>query len=164
MKSPNPLWYLFLPHLTGWYLVVGCHDVKENCILSVQNAPHEGRGVLWSSSKTSCPLQQVFQHSFACQGTFLFPGYSRQKGARCPFCLWGRMMPHPSVSLLLCDCQVWDTWTDFLPIGHIRKPPTRPTLPAQDSSGNHPRGPHSQPSVVIEIENWRPDDTAMSTE
>lgn len=123
-----------------------------------------GRGVLWFSSKTSCPMQQVLQHSSACQGTFLFPGYSRQKGACCPFCLWGRLMPHPSVSLLLCDCQVRDTWTDFLPIGYIRKTPMRPTLPGQDASGNHPRGPHSQPSVVIEIENWRPDDTAMSTE
>lgn len=103
------------PYCQTWVLFSGSY-VKENQVLSVQSAPPREEGVLESSSKT-------LPHAADCPAFLCLPGHI-------PFS-WllqteRSLLPHPSVSLFLCDCQVRDRGTDFLPIGYIRKPPMRP--------------------------------------
>lgn len=133
-ENPNPLRYLVLPHLTvrpGCCLVAVCQEVKENWILSVLSAPPEGRGLM-ILKQNPCPTKRVIQHSSACQGTFPFPGYCRQKGACCPS-VWGAGWCPTPLLLYFSVTARYGTEQQISFLSVI--------------SGNHPWDPHSLPRM-----------------
>lgn len=141
MKSPNSLWYLFLPHLTGWYLVAVCRMWKRTVsFLSKMLPVREGGLMILLSYAAGSPAflclsgHIPFSWLLQTEGSLL-PVLSVRQADAPPFCfsiaLWlpgtGHMNRFPPYRLYQETTQ--ETHTPCP--GCIRKPPKRSTLPAQ---------------------------------